>query len=124
MGESAVNTVGAISQDATHKIIEQGVTGSMMVLFFIIASVLLWIILKDKDYQKTMANALEDMVENQKSFNEQYRASQEHHKEVVALITDVTKTERANTKECYEKVANSQTEISNKLEEILRLVQK
>ena len=117
-------TVGEITKSATHGIIEQGVTGSMMVLFFIIASVLLWVILKDKDYQKTMAKALEDMVENQKSFNEQYKNSQAHHREVVGLITEVTKTERANTKECYDKVFNSQANLISKLDEILRLVQR
>lgn len=117
-------TVSSIAKHATGGIIEQGVVGSMMVLFFLIATVLLWVILKDKDYQKTMAKTLEDMVENQKSFNEQYRNSQEHHKEVVGLITEVTKTERANTKECYQKVVDSQTQITAKLNEIMRLVQK
>jgi len=117
-------TVSSIAKSATGGIIEQGVTGSMMVLFFLIATVLLWVILKDKDYQKKMAEALADMVENQKSFNEQYKNSQDHHREVVGLITEVTKTERANTKECYTKVVESQLGLDRKLDEIIRLVQK
>ena len=117
-------TVGDITKSATHGIIEQGVTGSMMVLFFIIAAVLLWVILKDKDYQKKMAEALVDMVENQKRFNEQYKNSQEHHKEVVSLITEVTKTERSNTKECYNKVIEHQVSFDRKLDAIHQAVLK
>ena len=117
-------TIGNITTDATHRLVEQGVMGSFVVLFFIIATVLLWVILKDKDYQKKMAEALADMVENQKSFNEQYKNSQDHHREVVGLITEVTKTERANTKECYNKVVESQMGLDRKLDEILRLVTK
>ena len=116
------DTVGAIATKATGGIIEQGVMGSFVVLFFLIAAILLWVILKDKDYQKKMADALTDMVENQKNFTLQYKESQENHKEVVSIITDVTKTERANTKECYRSVIDKQNEFDNKLTQILELV--
>ncbi len=109
------DTVSEITKSAAHVIINQGVVGSIMMLFFLISAVLLWVILKDKDYQKKMAQALTEMVENQKNFNEQYRVSQEHHKEVVTLITSVTKTERENTKECYNKVDNKLTLILTKI---------
>lgn len=96
--------------------------GSFVILFFIIASTLLWVILRDKDYQKTLSTSLSEMVENQKSFNEQYRNSQEHHKEVVRLITQVTQEERANTKECYSRVADKQESIDAKLDNVLQYV--
>jgi hypothetical protein len=115
-------TASHIVKSATGGIVEQGVMGSFVILFFIIAAVLLWVILKDKDYQKKMADALTDMVDNQKSFNEQYRTSQEHHKEVVALIIDDRKIERTNTKECYGKVENRLVYHEKKLDDILTAV--
>ena len=107
MEETANHVVTGVSD----KFIEQGVMGASMMLFFIISAVLLWVILKDKQYQKIMADALSDMVENQKSFNTQYQASQLHHKEVLALIAETAKIERQNTKECYEKVEQHLTKL-------------
>jgi len=115
-------TASEITKHAANGIIEQGVMGSFVILFFIIASTLLWVILRDKDYQKTLSTSLSEMVENQKSFNEQYRNSQEHHKEVVRLITQVTQEERANTKECYSRVADKQESIDAKLDNVLQYV--
>ena len=100
-----------IVTSATDHIVEQGVMGSFVVLFFIVASVLLWVLLRDKEYQKKNADTLSDMVENQKLFTQLYQNSQAHHKEVVKLITDVTITERSNAKDCYNKVDSKLTEV-------------
>ena len=108
-------TVSHVVKSATNGIVEQGVMGSFLVLSFVTAGILLWVILKDKDYQKKISEALTDMVENQKSFNLQYKTSQEHHKEVVKLITDVTLSERVNTKECYDKVNNKLSRLLTKV---------
>ena len=104
-------TAGQIVTHASNSIIEQGVMGSFVILFFVVSSVLLWVLLRDKEYQKKNADTLSDMVENQKLFTQLYENSQDHHKEVVKLITDVTITERGNTKECYNKVDSKLTEV-------------
>ena len=104
-------TASTIVTHASNSIIEQGVMGSFVILFFVVSSVLLWVLLRDKEYQKQNSDTLADMVENQKLFTQLYENSQTHHKEVVKLITDVTITERGNTKDCYDKVNDKLTEV-------------
>jgi hypothetical protein len=96
--------------------------GSFVVMFFLIAVVLMWVILKDKDYQKGLAGSLAEMVENQKNYNEQYKRSQEYHRETVSMITEVLKTERDNTKECWRGVADNTQNMDKKVDELLNLV--
>jgi len=104
-------TASYIAKSATDNIVNQGVMGSFVVLFSIVSALLLWVLLRDKEYQKKNSETLSDMVENQKLFTQLYENSQDHHKEVVKLITDVTITERNNTKDCYNKVDTKLTEV-------------
>lgn len=107
----ATDAIGRIALNATDRITDHGVVGAFVVLLFVVSSILLWVLLRDKEYQKRNTETLSEMVENQKLFTQLYQNSQNHHKEIVALISDVTMSERSNTKDCYRKVENKLNEV-------------
>jgi predicted aminopeptidase len=125
----AAQTAGTIADNISKGYLDNGVLGLTALLFMFGFAIMFYLNMKDKTAQDKTASAIESMadsqakmVTNQTNFTEQYKTSQAHHKEVVALIIDDRKVERANTKECYGKVENRLGNHEKKLDDILAAV--
>ena len=115
MMQAIENTAESVITATTNSLFDQGVVGAFTIIFLIASIFLLTLILKDKDYQKKMTDTLGKMVDNQKDFNEQYKTSQEHHKEVIKLVGDIAVSERNNSKECYSNLDTKLTQVLSRL---------
>jgi hypothetical protein len=89
---------------AMDSLLEYGVLGAFSVLLIVFCGLLLWILLKDKDYQKNLSKALTEMVSNQKTFTNIYETSQLHHNDIIKLITQDREIDRTNASNCYNSV--------------------
>lgn len=100
MEDAIVNT----TTKATNSLIEQGILGVFVVLLIIFCGILLWVLLKDKKYQKTISEALARMVENQNILITEFRVHQKHSQNSIKTMIEAIKSERQNSKECMDKL--------------------
>lgn len=114
--EEAINN---IAEKSSSVVLDQGVTGVMLILFIGLFGVMLWQMLREKDTQKQFINAVDQMNKNAEKQAEQYRTSQEHHDKVLHIVADNHSIERQNTKDCYEKTHDRLDENSKKLDQLL-----
>lgn len=113
-----------ILEKAVNTYFENGVLGVTIILLIVVSSFLLLNILKDKETDRQISDALQKTTDNQEKFIIMYQESQKQHKEIVTILNETLEIERANTKECYIGVANRIDKIHIGQERLLDLLKR
>jgi len=104
LNETAIATAGNIATNASSVYVEYGVLGVTVLLFVGTTIVLFWIVLKDKESQKTLSKSYERLVMNQEAHTTHFKESEANSKELISLLIQMKKDEKEISKDCYERL--------------------